>query len=153
MFVTEENLRGLAFGPVYTKPGEGGRIDPFGTTVASDKAGRSPELLGLGNSDVNPMPFHTVMADNMRGMGALKRFARVPKWGGDLVDLDRRPLVETGTTMSGIMDMVKSYALPIGLGLGAAVVLAFVLKSKRRRKNPCRSRSMRRSRRTRRYRR
>lgn len=144
MFITSDNLRGLALGPTYTKLGPGGRIVPKSFAVAEEKAGRPASGF---SGDINPSPRHSVMEDNMRGMGAIERFARVPKWGGDIVDLDRRPLVETGASLEGVVDKIKAYALPIGLGLGAAVVLAFVMKGRRKRRNPRRRRYMRRRRR------
>ena len=143
MFITSDNLKGMGLGPTYTKLGPGGRIVPKSFAVAEEKAGRPASGF---SGDINPSPRHSVMEDNMRGMGAIERFARVPKWGRDIVDLDRRPLVETGASLEGVVDKLKAYALPIGLGLGAAVVLAFVLGRKKRR-NPRRRRMYRRHRR------
>lgn len=162
MFVT---TRDLGFGPVYSAPGPGGRILPEGQTVAYDVAGRAASrFAGVGQLPVeedvdpmgiNPWPGHSVYRDVMRGLGQNERFARPPVWGAAMVDIDRRPIVETGTSpeLGGILDTLKSYALPVGIGAAAAVVLAVVLKVAKRGRRTNVLRSTRRTRLLRRRRR
>jgi len=142
-----DQLKGLGFGPRYTKMGPGGRIVPTGSMFSEDVPGLPASPLAGGEDlEINPWPENSVMEENMRGMGAMERFARVAKWGGDIVDLDRRPLYKTGTEMEGFIEdakfrakqLAKSYWLPIGLGIGGAILLGIVFGLRRkRRKNPC----------------
>lgn len=141
-FFTAEDVASMGFGPSYTTIDRYGRILPAGSTIAADQQGRQASpFSGIGQVQqmteegapigINPWPRHSVYRDSMKGMGIITqndRFAKAAKWGAAVVDLDRRPVA-----MSGIMDVVKSYALPVGLGIGAAVVLAIVLKMRKKR--------------------
>lgn len=141
MFVTD---RDLGFGPVYSRPAAGGRILATGQTVAEDVAGRpASRFAGLAQLPIeedldpvgiNPWPGHSVFRDVMRGLGETERFARPPAWGAAMVDIDRRPVVETGTSpeLGAFIDTLKSYALPVGIGAGAAIALAVALRMARK---------------------
>ena len=139
-FVTQDDINGLGFGPVYSRPGKDGRIVGTGNTIPEDVAGRSASrLAGLGilteDEDpigINPWPDNSVFRDNLRGMGEIERFARAPKWGAAKVDLDNRPMALSGLGEVSIVDkakrILKNYGVYIGVGAGAALVLGVVLR-------------------------
>jgi hypothetical protein len=95
------------------------------------------ELVEAGaDIEINPWPKHSVFRDNLRGLGSTRRFARVPKWGAAEADLDYRPMALEG--LDGFTDKVKyiakSYGLYIGIGAGAAVTLAIILRLLRKKR-------------------